>query len=112
MNTDIYVRSIAFRLMAFFILSFLILIHSFLWSNEVPISELMSQHETLHPFHEKIAILMPYKKCSKNRNKGNKTKENCWIDRQWEDNSKPFEDLLRKTKNSSDTKSVIESSEL
>ena len=96
-------RNTTFGLMAFFILSFLILINNFSWSNEASINELMSQYETLQPFHEKIAILMPDEKCSKNKGKGKGNKEHCWIDRQWEDNSKPFEDLLQKTENSVDT---------
>ena len=85
--------------MAFFILIFLTLINSFLWSKETSISDLMSQYETLHPFHENIRILMPNEKCETK----NKSQRVCWTETQWEDNSKPFKDLLRDTESSVDT---------
>ena len=79
--------------MVFFIL---ILVHSFSWSEEVSESELLYQYETLQPFHENMAIIMPEKKCQ-NADKNSKIAEHCWIDIQWEDNSEPFEELLQKT---------------
>lgn len=83
--------------MAFFIIFFLILLNSFSWSEET--SDLMSQYETLYPFHENIAILKLDEKC-KIKNKSEKV---CWIDRKWEDNPQPLKDLLLATEDSIDT---------
>ncbi|MDE0151743.1 MAG: hypothetical protein OXK80_04515 [Bdellovibrionales bacterium] len=87
--------------MVFFIIFFAILLNSFSWSEET--SELMSQYETLSPFHENITLLMPERKCHNHKHRG-KNNTDCWIDMQWEDNSEPFEELLHKTESSVDTK--------
>jgi len=84
--------------MAVFTISFLILITQFSWSKDT--SELMSQYEALQPFHENIRILMPNEKCKIHR-----SKQVCWTEKQWEDNSSSFKDALYATESSVDTAS-------
>lgn len=84
-------------MMAFLIINFLVLIPQFSWSKDT--SKLMSQYEALQPFHENIRILMPKEKCGIRY----KSQRVCRTDKQWEDNSVSFKDLLYATESSVDT---------
>ena len=90
--------------MAFLTVSILILVQYFSWTKEISASanELLHQYETLQPFHENMAIIMPEEKC-KNTGRSHKAQKDCWIDIKWEDHTEPLEKLLLDTENSLDT---------
>ena len=88
--------------MTLFTISLLVLIQHFSWSEEVSVSELLSQYETLQPFHENMAIIMPVEKCE-NKNRSSKKTRTLPDRYAVEDHFEPFEELLHKTENFVDT---------